>query len=403
MKTMCITTAARSTILYIALTLVSFLSISIGSSAADAAALLTCGGWNIIPSQNAGANGNYLSSIAALSTRDAWAVGTSRGSNGPRTLLEHWNGHSWKVVASPNPSTGYDGLSDLVTISSNNAWAVGTYQGFNGGNNTAQPLIEHWNGSSWNVVSAANPGIGDSPLNSVAATAPNDVWTVGTYDGTGAMQALIEHWNGSSWSIVPTPTIGLDNSLNSITALSPTNAWAAGAYSTQYGKGTQSHTLVEHWNGSSWSVVTSPNAGSGDNALNGITALSPTNAWSVGYSSNSGGEQQTLTEQWNGTTWSVVSSPASGSIPNNLKSVVAISTHDVLASGYSYNSNGFPQTLIEQWSGTTWSVMPTPNAGSNGNILNGITRVPGTQKAWAVGTAYGSGSTSSQTLTEFFC
>jgi len=396
-----ITTAARSTLLSIALTLVSLFSISIGSSAADAAALLTCGGWSIVPSQNVGTNGNYLNGIASLSTRDAWAVGASRDSNNPRTLLEHWNGYSWKVVASPNPSTSYDGLSGVVTISTNNAWAVGT-QGSNGGN-AIQPLIVHWNGSSWNVVSAANPGIGDSPLNSVAATAANDVWTVGTYDGTGAIQALIEHWNGSTWSIVPTPSIGLDNSLNSITALSPTNAWAAGAYSTQYGKGMQSHTLVEHWNGSSWSVVTSPNAGSGDNALNGISALSPTNAWSVGYYANSGGEQQTLTEQWNGSSWSVVSSPASGSLPNNFNSVVAISTHDVLASGYSYNSQGFPQTLVEQWNGTTWNVMSTPNAGSNGDILNGITRVPGTEKAWAVGTAYGSGSAGSQTLTEFFC
>lgn len=400
MKTMHITTAARSTLLSIALTLVSLFSISIGSSAADAAALLSCGGWSIIPSQNVGTNGNYLNSIASLSTRDAWAAGASRDGNNPRTLLEHWNGHSWKVVASPNPSTSYDVLSGLVTISANNAWAVGTYQG---SNNTAQPLIVHWNGSSWNVVSAAYPGIGDSPLNSVAATAANDVWTVGTYDGTGATQALVEHWNGSSWNIVPTPSIGLDNSLSSITALSPTNVWAVGDYTTQYGKGMQSHTLVEHWNGSSWSVVTSPNAGSGDNALNGITALSPTNAWSVGYSSNNGGPQQTLTEHWNGSSWSVVSSPTSGSLPNSFNSVVAISTHEVLAAGYNYNSQGFQQTLVEQWSGTTWNIMSTPNVDSNSDMLNGIARVPGTQKAWTVGTTYGSGSASSQTLTEFFC
>ena len=77
--------------------------------------------------------------------------------------------------------------------------------------------------------------------------APNDVWAVGgsTVDGSLYMN-LIEHWNGSAWSIVPSPnaqwlqTQGIDG----ISARSSNDIWAVG-----------DGPVALHWNGSAWALV----------------------------------------------------------------------------------------------------------------------------------------------------
>jgi len=58
-------------------------------------------------------------------------------------------------------------------------------------------------------------------------------------------------------------------------------------------------TLTEHWNGTAWKRVPSPNpAGSGRaNSLFGVAATSPTGNWAVGYYFN-GAANQALALHW---------------------------------------------------------------------------------------------------------
>jgi hypothetical protein len=52
-------------------------------------------------------------------------------------------------------------------------------------------LVEHWDGTSWSVVSSsAFSGLG---VSGVSADASNDVWAVG--------QHFIYHFDGKSWSL----------------------------------------------------------------------------------------------------------------------------------------------------------------------------------------------------------
>ena len=76
-----------------------------------------------------------------------------------------------------------------------------------------------------------------------------------------------------------------------------------------------------------WTAVATPNVGSSlPNALNGVSALSPTSAWSVGHSySGALAAYRTLVERWNGTGWSVVPSPNATSAYNELYDVAALS------------------------------------------------------------------------------
>src|SRR5207244_2069096 len=86
------------------------------------------------------------------------------------------------------------------------------------------------NGSTWRIVPSPNPGAGNNELDTVAASgargAANDVWAVGTYYASGGpYHTLIEHWNGSSWSAVPSPPGG---SLFGVEAVEANNIWAVG-------------------------------------------------------------------------------------------------------------------------------------------------------------------------------
>ena len=62
-------------------------------------------------------------------------------------------------------------------------------------------------------------------------------------------------------------------------------------------------TLIEHWNGSRWLLVPSPNAVTSQNLLQGVTAITSKNIWAVGYSQDTSFGYQALFEHWNGSRW----------------------------------------------------------------------------------------------------
>jgi hypothetical protein len=196
----------------------------------------------------------------------------------------------------------------------------------------------------------------------------------------------------AAWSVVPSPSPGvLGNELNGVASVSANDVWAVGEFTNAF----PGQTLTLHWNGTAWRVVKSPNAGAADNILLAVAAVSTNDVWAVGSFVVQGfGPSQTLIEHWNGTSWSVVSSPGSG----DLKGVAIVSANDIWAVG---DSSTIPfQTLIEQWNGTSWSVVPSPNVGSGDNFLNGAAADPTSGQAWAVGD-FSNASQHLQTLTEF--
>src|SRR5206468_3378703 len=146
-----------------------------------------------------------------------------------------------------------------------------------------------------------------------------------TFDGA-TTKTLVEHWNGASWSIVASPNQSgaTDSSLSRVSCPSATRCYAAGSYFADAPGG---KTLVEQWNGTTWSIVPSPNpSGPTDSSLNSVSCASTTNCYAVGsYSTPTSGK--TLVEQWNGTTWSIIPSPnASGATDSILTSVACPST-----------------------------------------------------------------------------
>jgi len=202
------------------------------------------------------------------------------------------------------------------------------------------------------------------------------------------------------WSVIPSPSgpPPFGSQLNAVAVISTKDVWAVGFNLPGNSSIT---TLIEHWNGKKWKVVVSPNPGSTGNELYGVTAISANNVWAAGYYNLNDGVAYTLIEHWDGKKWSVVSSPNTD-IYDQLYNVTAISANDIWAVGISQDSNNDVNTLTEHWDGTQWSVVPSANPqGSTGNGLSGVA-ASSAKNVWTVG-IYSSNRDLHQTLTEFYC
>lgn len=356
---------------------------------------------------------NQLNGLAVVSANDAWAVGySSNGANNNyigRTLIEHWDGTRWNIMPGVNSQTD-DSFSGVAAISANDVWAVGYAD-----NHT---LIEHWNGIRWSVVPSPSSGADYNNLSAVAAVSSTNIWAIGvssnktiptssaTIHQIALEQTLIEHWDGSRWSIVKSPNpAATQNYLNGIAVISASDIWAVGGITNYIPPYTFTHqALIEHWDGSKWSAIASPEFDYA--SLSGVAAVSANNVWAVGivgYVVSGGQENQGLIEHWNGSKWSAVTSPDNPDATSNILSgITAVSANDIWAVGSApraYPLQG--QTLIEHWNGTRWSMVSSPNPGSYNNFLIGVAGVPHTNEVWAIGYS-GEGYTPERTIIEVY-
>jgi hypothetical protein len=141
-------------------------------------------------------------------------------------------------------------------------------------------------------------------------------------------------------------------------------------------------TLIERFNGSAWSVVSSPNQGIGNNALNGVSMI-PGAGWAVGYAQAA--KYQPLALGWDGTQWSLAST---GTFPSDalFTGVDTMADGSAWAVGFQRTATGTRQTLIEQESGGAWTPVASPNDGT-ATTDNSLTAIAGSQATglWAVG------------------
>jgi FG-GAP-like repeat len=168
--------------------------------------------------------------------------------------------------------------------------------------------------------------------------------------------------------------------LSSVSFVSTGESWAVG---NQGASLAANRTLIERYDGSAWSVVPSPNQGTGNNALNSVSMI-PGAGWAVGYAQGSRAYQP-LALGWDGTQWKQA---ATGSFPSDalFTGVDTLADGSAWAVGFQRTAAGTRQTLIEQESGGVWTPVASQNDGS-ATSDNTLTAVAGTQATglWAVG------------------
>ncbi len=288
----------------------------------------------------------------------------------------------WTVVTSPNVGTS-SALSGVSCTNSSLCLAVGVSST---GSSAEKTLSEKWSGTTIAVVpsppSGSNTEIEDNGISCLSATF---CIAVGRVFESGGDQILSEKWNGSKWTLLTSPTMGADAFVDvlGVSCKSTTFCMAVGWFTDE-----PTEAFAMKWNGTGWTVETVPNDGSTqDNILNSVSCATTTFCIAVGD-----GPGQ-LIDRWNGSVWSIVSTTANF----GLEGVRCRSTTFCMAVG-ARSVGGNTDTLAEKWNGATWSVVSTPNAKGSSLLLS--VSCTGTTFCMAGGWSQPLGSSTQATLTE---
>ena len=170
----------------------------------------------------------------------------------------------------------------------------------------------------------------------------------------GTVAGLIDGWNGNAWVRESSPALPSLSFLEGVACADAQECWAVGYYyaGTQYFNPEDADSIIERWDGSSWTMVSAPTG----TELSGVTCASAASCWAVGNTdpTASGGLTQPLIEHWDGASWSAVSSPSE---PDDaLDTVTCVTATDCWAGGSSGNiyDPSDPGGLIEGWNGAVW-------------------------------------------------
>jgi len=352
--------------------------------------------------------GVFLRGVSCVSTSDCFAVGDAiYGAQGSteKTLTERWNGTGWSIVPSANQAgSAISELDGVSCVSATFCVAVGFSQP-----NMATPgdaLVEQWNGRTWSIVErpvgvlqgvsctsatfciAVGGGslqrwngktwsITKNPPQFGAAVSCTSAMNCFAVNAEGGAGSFVARWNGKTWAIVPspqTPGLSFDNywGLSGVSCASINSCQGVG-------------TLVcgvlcflsfaEAWNGSIWSVVTIPEPKrSGGTILNGVACPGATNCTAVGvygFGEFPFNVPRAFAEHWNGNTWTPFAVPepknsygsfAAVSCPSPTTCFAVGESWPVLGGRIGYTGYlGQPKTAVEQWNGTSWSIVGSPN------------------------------------------
>jgi len=334
--------------------------------------------WSIVANPNIEGGDTVLIQISATSANDVWAVGYSGRAGATQTLVQRWDGKEWRTIPSANVPSRNNYLTGVAALAPDNVWVVGYH--CTGNCSDAAPLIQHWDGGQWNTAPVQEMG----RLNGIDAVSANDIWVVG-YSNEGTISL---HWNGQRWIPVPTNDQSVANRslmLNAVVAIAADNVWAVGQeHDTQANSYTE---LIYRWDGARWTSVAGAGAAQGAR-LYAVAATSADDVWAVGdrdINPFAGAPLETLTQHWDGSTWRDVPSPNIGTGGSYLRGVEAISPTDVWALGGHGPITGTKKTLLLHWDGVAWGVVPSPNVEEQSNRFFGVEAISANE-IWAVGT-----------------
>ena len=362
-----------------------------------------------------------LTGVSCTSKSRCVAVGSYEGSESQHGYLTEWNGVSWSATSHPAPGSSY--LSDVACISGSECVAVGSHAiGWNGSEWSAEPIAKPAEGGGYRLNSVSCDGAGGcvasgyqfaldapeirEPLALVAFGEPESViedlpaeedpevefpernWSaeeiwpstselidvacpsstncvgVGKYtDMDGEVETETLSWNGTSWSerAVPTPSGATESTLEGVSCTSTSSCVAVGSYLNAE---EVTKTLAMAWNGTAWSIVSSPNPSGAE-----ISKLADVHCVSSSFCIAAGGfldpsddKGKPLVLKWTGSEWQNISAPSPGSaLGSELAGVWCTSTTACVAVGMTVNEEGRRRTLALQLSGSSWSLLGPPS------------------------------------------
>jgi hypothetical protein len=305
-------------------------------------------------------------------TTECTAVGSYNlefGSSLP--LAERWNGKEWKLQTVPNPSGSEETrLSKVSCPTTTSCEAVGYYRK----SGVYRALAAVWNGTEWKLQTTPEPvGALSAQLEDVSCTAAGACTAVGNYkNSSGTTLSLAERWNGTEWKIqtTPNPTGAKKTEAAGVSCATAESCVMVGRYENSSSKWVP---FSETWNGIEWTVqaVSNP-SGSVRTFAFGVSCTSASACTMVGSFVNSSEVETGYAERWNGSTWTLqtVAKP-SGAQSYGFFGVSCVSATECTTSGTKMTPEIVYMPLVERWNGTAWTVESTPNGGGGQGFLSG--------------------------------
>jgi hypothetical protein len=312
----------------------------------------------------AGAKSSQLAAVSCTSSASCVAVGYYTNAGGTvLTMADLWKGTTWKTK--PAPSKTGAKSSQLAAVSCALATACTAVGNYTNSSGTDLTLAEVWNGTAWTIEGSASPaGAKRSQLAGVACNSTTACTAVGSQTDSSGTTLTLGEGLQPGWAVQTTrnPVGNTNSQLAGVSCPDLTTCIAVGLTQTSAGY----RAMAERRDGTTWSLLTtlSP-SGATTSALNSVSCTSSSACTAVGYSIDGAGTIAPLAERWNGTAWSIQSTPyPTGARNTQLYSVSCTSpTVCVAVGGF---GTGIPAgSLAEVWNGAAWSIESTPNPGGS--------------------------------------
>jgi hypothetical protein len=353
MATPCVRWATAATMAAL-IVCVCYCTTSVLAASPAIAASSTAVGWTVEPpAMPVGAQHVVLQAVSCAEATACMGVGYSEESTpGLTPLAEIWNGSRWSLSGAVIASPG----SDLLGVSCPLAgWCAAV------GSNSQEVFAETWNGTVWTKYTIAAPsGHQSFNLLGVSCTSPNHCLAVGYYvDDTGYGKTLVEEWNGSTWTegsaVDPNPRgapYDATSELYAISCASSTSCVAVGEYEDE--PDDTDPALAESWNGSTWTVDSTPTIlHAFQTYLNSVSCWAPGSCTAVGGYSIFGNPSpggNAVSESWDGSVWHLQSAPVLPETFSELHGVSCTSATSCIGLGYGSPGANYVALWNGEWS-----------------------------------------------------
>jgi hypothetical protein len=296
---------------------------------------------------------------------DCAAVGDSVASAGDveTPLAQYWNGSSWVGQATPTPTgSTNDTLSGVGCMSATECLAVGSFTS-SAGEGRLFALVG--NGTTWKQLAPSTPKAWTDASFSGVSCAGDTCTALGSYQTSSAFGYMAEQWNGSTWTVqyIPTPSGSYYYYLDAITCVASGGCFAVGQYQPSGSSDTDA--LVEQSTDGTWTALTGSSGPTGVATL--LTSVSCSGS-DVCEAVGSG----SIIEGWNGSAWTPQSPAATPADPVLAAVSCAAGASVCTIVGDGTGSNSYVQTLIESYTGTSWTteVSPDPSVLQSGEFTS---------------------------------
>lgn len=328
--------------------------------------MLSAGNWVVepVPSPARGVNifANEVSCSSATSclfVGDHWA-GRGAGVN----LAEAWNGSSWQIVTAAGPAgTSFSSLNDVACPTSSFCLVVGD----------AGPSVHRYqvtaytwtNGTTLRRIPVPRPRgvLRNSELGALACFDAAHCLAVGNYtNSAGRLLPFADRWLNGRWKLLAVPAVrGQRQTIfQGISCPTATKCVAVGNTEDNT-RGRFFHAFADVWSGGGWHVSTLRKAPS---VFVGASCPTANRCFASGYTFPSiRSYAHQLMETWNGSTWTTQHPAQTAGLGGVLPHVSCVSTVICETVGYAFSPNvsNSNEAISEVWDGSHWLGQVTPN------------------------------------------